>query len=1800
MKKARGLSVFAAAAMTVTTVFNGVSVSGAEASEPVKAAVTKLRPMSAVSINDTDGDGLNEFEGFGTSLCWWANRVGYSEELTDQAAKYFYGDDGLRMNIGRYNVGGGDHTTAPQNIHESTEKVVRNENAYFYDLSDFGTEEGASPRGDGSSMSVGRNSNMVSVKYTSAVEDFGFNNGDKVGSFDAVGWINELEAEPGSGGNLFYTVNAAKAGNYKIKLLLTLTGSNERGMAIRVNGEKKYIVPGSVINKNMIASGNNNMLFIAEFDDVTLNEGENTVRIGGHNGWGLDFVQMAVIPDVGNGNKEEKDDPFLHADHITRSDSVVPGYAVDVTKMDKEKSDQYYDEHFDQHDADCGYAWNYDWNADKNQINVVKAALRESGDEFIAEAFSNSPPYFMTYSGCSSGAENANDDNLRADSYHAFALYMADVIEHWNENGIKFQSTDPMNEPYTNYWAAYSNKQEGCHFDQGESQSKIINELNDELEKRGIDIVLSGTDETSIDTQITSFKKLDDEAKKAVERIDTHTYSGSNRAGLKAVAEEAGKNLWMSEVDGTFRAGTDAGEMTSALGLAERMMTDINGLGANAWILWNAIDMHADSELSKTTQDYKNIDALLADVDESKGFWGIAFADHDNKKVYLSKKYYGFGQISRYIRPGYSIIPAGNDTGVIAAYDKKGKKAVIVALNTDDEDEKRVFDLSQFASMGREIQAVRTSGTLENGENWADVSDSDEISANTKDRKFTALLKANSITTYIVDGVTYDGKEHSEKKEFTESDITANDGVLYLVNCGSTGNGVYSVPSGYRMGVYQSETNQEYAEDPETGLAWGYEPNDENSVIVNGGSGTSALTDTYIYMDPNASFKKNVSGFRYKFALPKRDGNDYTVTIGVKNPWDTRSVDVELEGEKAARNVSLVKGNITERSFDVKVEDQELNLMIHNPKRKNSGEDPVLSYIIVSVKKDTHVTYDSITGTAGERMYDTNGNKIQAHGGQIQKFTVNGETKYFWYGEDKTDGQDPVTGVHLYTSKDLYNWEDEGIALRTIVPGDDYDKYSEDDYKADLSVFEKDDYFKKLYGEYKGQKADDSQYSSKLEETYWNLAGDRCVIERPKVIYNEKTDKYVMWFHADGMMSSNRKESSRYSKARAGVAISDSPEGPFRLIGCYKLAESKDADLGWDTVHGSVRDMNLFVDDDGDAYVYYSSDGNQTMYAARLNSEYTGIAGNNEGTGLSGEALEKSDFTRNFIGASREAPAPFKYKDKYYIITSACTGWSPNKASYATADHPLGPWTTVGDPCEGDTKGTTFDTQSTCVFPVDAKAGKYVYMGDRWHNPDYGGDLSDSRYVWIPVEFTPGDGIVLKSYENWTLDDLENKGTFEVDTKSLPAAVSDITKIEEKLPKTVRVDYGNGYEDEGVIWTADTSDEDKLGMISITGTLEKSGRTFVHETGITDGQLRYFFDCGADGESEYFDVLKNALGDKLINSEADRRYTEGNGGYIGTLKSENDKDFDLGHYSGDNYLSNGWWAGSNRDIVYGFDLPSGEYKLTAGFQEWWNTSRPTKITITDADGKKLAVKNFTLSGTAKDQEVHQAFTLEKEGKVTVTISKTGSADPVLSFIGIRDTNAKHEVEQEPDIPAPSPTPVPIPAPDPVPVPEKDTDTTSQNEAVARPVNGVIEASAKPALLTAKNKYKINPAFSVKKYEITNRKIVSVTKKGIVKAKKSGVTTVVAVGKKGERTEYKLIVEKPVMKKLTVKAAGTYTLSDMLKDVTYSQISEVTSSDTSVAEVTTDGKITVKKAGSTKITVVIDGRKYSAKLKAIIK
>ena len=431
-------------------------------------------------------------------------------------------------------------------------------------------------------------------------------------------------------------------------------------------------------------------------------------------GLGLTIIRY----NIGGG-----DDPTHN--HITRTDSEVPGYWANPKYQNGK------------------YSWDYDWNKDYNQRNVLLKSVAKNKDEIIVEGFSNSPPYFMTNSGCSSGNTNAGKDNLKSDAYTPFATYLADVAKQFKTRwGINFQSMSPMNEPFTNYWGAFSNKQEGCHFDQGNSQSNIIVELRKALDERNLkDIQISASDETSIDTQISSYNKLSQQAKKSITRIDTHTYGGSDsdRDHLRVLAEKEGKNLWMSEVDGGGVEGTNAGEMGAALWLANRIIKDLNLLRASSWIIWQLIDNH----ISKNGYNGKKDSGM---VNLNGGYWGVAVADHDKSEIILTQKYYAFGQFSRYIRPGYTIIGAYN--GAVAAYDSAGKRVIIVATNTDGSDKSTEFNLSTFSKVGSKVSVIRTSGSMSSGEHWAELS---PLSTNGK--VFNASLRANSVTTFIVEGV---------------------------------------------------------------------------------------------------------------------------------------------------------------------------------------------------------------------------------------------------------------------------------------------------------------------------------------------------------------------------------------------------------------------------------------------------------------------------------------------------------------------------------------------------------------------------------------------------------------------------------------------------------------------------------------------------------------------------------------------------------------------------------------------------------------------------------------------------------------------------------------------------------------------------------------------------------------------------------------------------------------------------------------------------------------------------------------
>jgi hypothetical protein len=225
--------------------------------------------------------------------------------------------------------------------------------------------------------------------------------------------------------------------------------------------------------------------------------------------------------------------------------------------------------------------------------------------------------------------------------------------------------------------------------------------------------------------------------------------------------------------------------------------------------------------------------------------------------------------------------------------------------------------------------------------------------------------------------------------------------------------------------------------------------------------------------------------------------------------------------------------------------------------------------------------------------------------------------------------------------------------------------------------------------------------------TSTELAASGRIIERPKVIHNDTTNQYVMWLHWDG---------NSYADAEAGVFTSATVDGNYTLRSHFRPNNNMS------------RDDTLFKDDDGKAYFISAANENADLMMYELSDDYLTI---------------KRQVMR-LSTAKREAPAMFKQNGRYYIITSAATGWDPNQAQYFSAPAIDGPWTSLTN--LGNS--TTYDTQSAYVIPVQGtQTTTYIYAGDRWQDPD----LVSSKYIWLPLKIS-GTSLSLDNYAEWQLN----------------------------------------------------------------------------------------------------------------------------------------------------------------------------------------------------------------------------------------------------------------------------------------------------------------------------------------------------------------------------------------------------------------------------------------------------------------
>lgn len=350
--------------------------------------------------------------------------------------------------------------------------------------------------------------------------------------------------------------------------------------------------------------------------------------------------------------------------------------------------------------------------------------------------------------------------------------------------------------------------------------------------------------------------------------------------------------------------------------------------------------------------------------------------------------------------------------------------------------------------------------------------------------------------------------------------------------------------------------------------------------------------------------------------------------------------------------------------------------------------------------------YDSFN--PGKQWLDTAGKPIQAHGACV--FYEN--SGYYWIGENKefTDGKNKkiwTWGIRMYASRDLYNWEDRGLIV-------------EPDVKNKKSVLHP---------------------SRKMD--------------RPHLIYNGKTKKYVLWL--------------KYfdQKCHYTVLTADRIEGPYAIVRERLRPFGRKA-----------GDYDLAVDEaTGQGYLYCELDHTDVV-AVKLNDDYTDIQG------------EPSYIYRNLKPPlSREGVTHLRHGGKHYILTSGMMGYIPNPSEVAVSDDWMTGYTVQGNPHVNDSSRASFNSQISGVFPV-ANSDLLVAVADRWvpefvmdaqrydwiyrairsnydrrvkatlrekialtKTPMVGSaNTSIARYVWLPITFE-GDRLKIFWHDSWRLED---------------------------------------------------------------------------------------------------------------------------------------------------------------------------------------------------------------------------------------------------------------------------------------------------------------------------------------------------------------------------------------------------------------------------------------------------------------
>jgi O-glycosyl hydrolase len=322
-------------------------------------------------------------------------------------------------------------------------------------------------------------------------------------------------------------------------------------------------------------------------------------------------------------------------------------------------------------------------------------------------AFWNSPPHWMTVSGCTAGSENGKDSNLRPGLEGRFAEHIGAVLEHYRQAwGVDFDYVSPINEPEANWWTAKGG-QDGCHVDATQARG-IVAALAQVLRIRGLQTRIQAPEAAFaashgyLDTLLA-----DPVVAEALTTLTCHQYSANDQSlrGWAKRARAQGKELWMSEWGDWTHHGLDL-----AMNYAQKLRQAHRAMLVPVWCVWEP------------------------------GF----LLDTQGGKVQPNKAFYAVAQFTRHARPGMQVVEATDATCRTTAYlDDTARRFVLVSVNSSTEAVPMVYDLGAFTGLSA-VSARRTSET----EDYAPVAESSlKLQDDQQGRRLAIDLPARSITT---------------------------------------------------------------------------------------------------------------------------------------------------------------------------------------------------------------------------------------------------------------------------------------------------------------------------------------------------------------------------------------------------------------------------------------------------------------------------------------------------------------------------------------------------------------------------------------------------------------------------------------------------------------------------------------------------------------------------------------------------------------------------------------------------------------------------------------------------------------------------------------------------------------------------------------------------------------------------------------------------------------------------------------------------------------------------------------------